>query len=66
MYNYTYVIEKDAEYGYIVHVMELPGVCNDGKTADEAINNVQDDISLALEALKDIGKSIPEKSVVVS
>ena len=66
MYNYTYLIEKDEEYGYIVHVMELPGVCNDGKTADEAIQNVQDDISLALEALKDIGREIPQKSIIAS
>ena len=62
MYNYTYVIELDREYGYIVHVLEMPGVCNDGETADAAINNVQADIALAIEALKDAGREIPKKS----
>lgn len=52
---------KEEEQMYIVNVVELPNVCNDGRTADEAINNVQEDIRLALALLKDMGKEIPKK-----
>lgn len=61
IYDYTYIIETSAEYGFIVHVLELPYVSNDGETPDTAIKNVQDDISLAIAALKDSGREIPTK-----
>ncbi|MCI8955484.1 MAG: type II toxin-antitoxin system HicB family antitoxin [Eubacterium sp.] len=61
IYNYTYQLHWcEKENMYIVHVVELPNICNDGKTADEAILNVQEDIKLALELLKEMGKEIPK------
>lgn len=61
IYNYTYQLHWcEKENMYIVNVVELPNVCNDGKTADEAILNVQEDIRLALELLKETGKKVPK------
>lgn len=61
IYNYTYQLHWcEKEKMYIVNVVELPTVCNDGKSADEAIMNVQEDIKLALELLNDLGKPIPK------
>lgn len=61
IYNYTYQLQWCEKEGmYIVNVVELPNVCNDGKTADEAILNVQEDIKLAIELLQDMGKEIPK------
>lgn len=61
IYNYTYQLKWcEKENMYIVNVVELPTVCNDGRTADEAIMNVQEDIKLSLELMKDMGKPIPK------
>ena len=60
LYNYTYQIRWcPEEQHFIVSVLELPGVCNDGATADEAIQNVQPDIELALILMMDMGRAIP-------
>lgn len=65
IYNYTYMLKWcEKEEMYIVSVLELPNVCNDGKTADEAIENVQEDICIALELLKDMGRPLPKCSAV--
>lgn len=61
IYNYTYQLKWcEKENMYIVNVVELPTVSNDGRTADEAIINVQEDIRLALELMKEMGKPIPQ------
>jgi predicted RNase H-like HicB family nuclease len=51
MYNVTYTVRPDAEYGFIVTIPEIPGISNDGQTPQEAITNVQEDIALALELI---------------
>lgn len=41
MHYPMYMIWSDADQAYIVTVPDLPGCMADGKTADEAIKNVQ-------------------------
>lgn len=48
--NYKILISFDKEYkGYVVDVPQLPGCMSQGKTIDEAIENVKDAIKGWLE-----------------
>lgn len=43
--KFKVIITYDAEYsGYVVDVPELPGCMSQGKTLDEAMNNIKDAI----------------------
>ena len=43
--NYKIIIMYDKEYeGYVVDVPALPGCMSQGKTMDEALNNIKDAI----------------------
>ena len=46
------VIEKD-EFGYIAYVPSLQGCVSQGKTYEEALNNIQEATELYLETLKE-------------
>jgi len=48
--------------GFIAHVPDLPGCMSDGNTPEEAVANVQDAISVWLEAAEETGKAIPKPS----
>lgn len=58
MYNCTYILEPNPDYGYIVRVKELPGLADDGKTPEEAIKHIQIDIEMALELRESMGQPI--------
>lgn len=56
--TYKVVITYDAEYnGYVVDVPELIGCMSEGKTVDEALNNVKDAIKGWLNAERRHGRS---------
>jgi predicted RNase H-like HicB family nuclease len=56
--TYKVVITYDAEYeGYVVDVPELVGCMSQGKTVDEALNNVKDAIKGWLEVERKHGRS---------
>ncbi|MEJ5283545.1 MAG: type II toxin-antitoxin system HicB family antitoxin [Brevinematia bacterium] len=58
--NYKIIIMYDSEYkGYVVDVPELPGCMSQGKTIDEALNNVKDAIKGWLEAERKKGNKAP-------
>ncbi|MBR1375757.1 MAG: type II toxin-antitoxin system HicB family antitoxin [Cardiobacteriaceae bacterium] len=46
------VIEKD-EFGYFAYVPSLQGCVSQGKTYEEALNNIQEATELYLETLKE-------------
>ncbi len=55
---WTYTVEtiKDKKDSYyIVRVNELPGVCTDGATIEEAMKNIQEAILCAVDVYKDKG-----------
>ena len=55
--RYKVVITYDSEYeGYVVDVPELVGCMTQGKTIDEALNNVKDAIKGWLEVEKKHGR----------
>ena len=50
--------------GYIVaEVPSLPGCVSQGKTRDEALDNIREAISLHEETLRDRGETVPEDRV---
>jgi predicted RNase H-like HicB family nuclease len=61
--NWSYTVEQDYHKGkkfFIVRVNELPGVCTDGKTIEEAMENIQDAIAATIELYLEQGDLIPE------
>ncbi len=56
------VILYPGEDGYVVaECPSLPGCISQGKTREEAIQNVRAAISLYVEALEDDGRPVPEE-----
>ena len=62
--NYKILITYDKEYkGYVVDVPQLPGCMSQGKTLDEAIENIKDAISGWRQVEKMQGRNnIPEEA----
>ncbi len=64
--KFKVVITYDPEYkGYVVDVPELVGCMSQGKSLDEALNNIKDAIKGWLEVEKKYGKldALEEKEV---
>jgi predicted RNase H-like HicB family nuclease len=53
--KYKIVLEK-TEMGYSVHCPELRGCWSQGKTKEEALENVKDAIKTYLESLREVLK----------
>ena len=61
MHKYERIIYwSDADDKFIVEVPELPGCIADGKTAVEALENVEVIISEWIETAKQLGREIPQ------
>jgi len=61
MHKYEIIIYwSEDDQAFIAEVPELPGCAAHGHTADEALSNCQDAISLWLEAAREFGRSVPE------
>jgi predicted RNase H-like HicB family nuclease len=48
--------------GFLATVPDLPGCMSDGATPEEAIANVQDAITVWIEAANDLGHDVPAPS----
>ena len=48
--------------GFVATVPDLPGCMSDGETPREALSNVQDAFESWIEAAKDMGRDIPQRS----
>jgi len=59
MRTFTVVLEKDPDTGlFVAQCVEIPQAISQGKTEDEALQNVKEAIELALEHLQEkIGAS---------
>ena len=57
--NYRVLIERDENGMFIIECPSLPGCISQGKTRDEAIENIQDAIKGYLESLKRHNEPIP-------
>ena len=62
---YSVYIEKGEDFGYVAHCPAIPGCHSQGKTMEEAIDNIKDAIRGCVEAL---GKDLitpPKEALVV-
>lgn len=50
---------------FVAEVPSLPGCISQGRTRDEALENIEEAITLYIEVLQDRGESIPEDRVEV-
>lgn len=57
--NYTVIIHKAEEGGYVGFVPFLPGCMTQGETLDEVRSNIKDAIEGYLFVLKEDNESIP-------
>lgn len=64
-YEYPVVIEYDAEEDvYLADCPLLPGCYSDGKTFEEALENIRDAIQLVIESRQAVGDPIPIPATV--
>jgi len=60
--EYTVILHWDGEYnGYWAEVPALPGCVSQGKSREEALNNIKEAIELHLECLEEDGEEIPKE-----
>ena len=60
------VLLYPGEDGYLVaEVPSLPGCISQGKTREEALDNVREAISLHIEVLRERGESVPDDRVEI-
>ena len=57
--KYRVLIEQDEDGIYVVECPALPGCVSQGKTREEALENIQDAMQGYLESLKKHGDPIP-------
>lgn len=63
--TYHAVLEK-TDLGYSVHCPELRGCWSQGRTKDEALENIKDAIETYLAAMKDVLKKKEVRTVKVT
>jgi predicted RNase H-like HicB family nuclease len=57
--KYRIIIEQDEDRVFVAQCPTLPGCVSQGKTRQEAIENIKDAITGYLESLKKHGEPIP-------
>ena len=57
--NYTVIVEKGRESGYVAHVPTLRGCVSQGPTREEALENIREAIEAYIEALLEDGLPVP-------
>jgi len=57
--KFRVLLERDEDGFYVAQVPVLPGCISQGKTREEAIENIKDAIRGYLESLKKHGEPIP-------
>jgi len=48
---YRVIVEKGEDFGYVAHCPAIPGCHSQGKTMEEALENIKDAIRGCIEAL---------------
>ena len=57
--KYRVIIEPDESGWFVAECPSLPGCISQGKTRDEALDNIQDAIKGYIESLKKHGEPVP-------
>lgn len=63
-FQYTVIIERDEDGIYIASCPAIQGCYSQGRTIEEAVENLKDAIKLHLEARKELGESLPVETAV--
>lgn len=66
VYNYTVILEKEAEGGYHAFSPLLKGCHSQGDTFEEAIANITEAIELYIESLITDNQPIPKEDLIVN
>jgi predicted RNase H-like HicB family nuclease len=53
LHDYEYVLERQPDGGYLIHVPELPGLATEGGTREEAIAMLGDALPAYLQSKRD-------------
>ncbi len=59
------ILSQDEDGYFVVQVPSLPGCISQGKTREEALENIKEAIELHLEVLEERGEPIPEDTTEV-
>ncbi|MHA1265759.1 MAG: type II toxin-antitoxin system HicB family antitoxin [Candidatus Helarchaeota archaeon] len=62
--QFTFLIEKDEDKGYIARCLELKGVYGQGETEEEALKDIQTSLDLALEFYKEKKLTLPYRKFI--
>ena len=57
--EYTVIVEKGRESGYVAHVPALKGCVSQGRTKAEAVKNIREAIEAYVEALLEDNLPVP-------
>ena len=60
--QYTVLLERESDGGYVVSVPALPGCISQGDTREEALRNIQEAIEVYLEDCREAGEPIPTEA----
>lgn len=60
--QYTVVLERESDGGYVASVPALPGCVSQGDTRDDALANIREAIDLYLEDVREAGEPIPTEA----
>lgn len=58
--EFEVVLEAAEEGGFVVSVPDLPGCWSQGDSRDEALANAKEAIGAYLDALDELGRSLPK------
>jgi len=58
-YKFTVIVEQDEDGLYVASVPLLQGCYTQGKTYEEALENIKDAIKLHIEARQSLGEPVP-------
>jgi predicted RNase H-like HicB family nuclease len=65
IYNYTILLEKEADGGYHAFCPILKGCHSQGDTFEEAVQNITEAMELYLESLIADNQPIPKEDLIV-
>jgi predicted RNase H-like HicB family nuclease len=65
IYNYTILLEKEADGGYHAFCPILKGCHSQGDTFEEAVQNITEALELYLESLIADNQPIPKENLIV-
>lgn len=63
--NYGYVLEPGRDGRWFAYVPDLPGCTAAGKTAEKAARNIAGAVQVYIEALREMGQSVPSPSLTI-